>query len=124
MSNNVISGDYAKYFVTTEGFGKKKKLCLLKGGFFGNKTKYIDKSTVDSYEIVDRNSKNLVAGMGGDVLGSTFDEYIVSISFKDGTRALCELNEKYYKMLLSIMYWYFYTHYKHIFDTTFRYVQS
>ncbi len=81
----------------------------------------ISKKKVESYEVVDQEARksmgsSLVKGVVGGALlggigaiagassGKNKVTYTVSIVFKDGKKALCELDEEMYKRVLKALY--------------------
>jgi len=85
------------------------------------KTLDINKKTVESYKLVDKNSYSSVAGhvtnafigriifgpigmITGAVLPSSEEAYLVSLKYKDGSESLIEISKRYYKALAKSMY--------------------
>ena len=99
----------------------KKGLYIDESSLFKKKLTFINKETVESYEDVKNDSGSskkgaltkgvlggAVFGLGGAIAGGTSSKnqskYMVSIIFKDGTKALCELDAHTYEVLLKLMY--------------------
>lgn len=116
--NMVVAGDYSG-FITFKG--DKKGLLITENKFFGAKKTFINKSTVDRYELVMQEgsssmSSGVVRGAAGAALfggigaiagansAKKSNDYTVSIIFKDGIKALCELDNAMYKCLVTVMY--------------------
>jgi hypothetical protein len=109
--NKVIAGDYnGKVIVQT--FGQVN----ISTGFTTRVP--IDKTTVESYEVMDESHRKSVASavgrglVGGFLLGpvgilagglsaKTKGVHIVAIQFKDGKKSLIEVDEKIYKTILQ-----------------------
>lgn len=85
------------------------------------KKQYINKTTVESYEVINKESTKSVASgvargiVGGALLGGVGaiagaasaknkGSYTVSILFKDGKKCLCELDDYMYKRLVEVLY--------------------
>ncbi|AGC67440.1 hypothetical protein Cst_c04180 [Thermoclostridium stercorarium subsp. stercorarium DSM 8532] len=114
MVNSVIAGDYkglgigcaaGKAFITTS---------ILK-------PLYLDKSTVESYEIItEEHRKSVSSGVargliGGALLGpvgmlagglsaKNKGTYQIAIQFKDGKKSLIEVNDKVYKAIIATLF--------------------
>lgn len=99
----------------------KKGLYIDESKLFRKKQTFINKDTVQSYEVVMNDSesskkgsltKGLLGGatfgLAGAIAGGTssksVSKYLVSIVFKDGSRALCELDGHTYEVLLKLLY--------------------
>ena len=99
----------------------KKGLYIDESTMFKKKLTFINKETVDSYELMMNESETTkkgaltkgvlggaVFGLGGAIAGGTSSKkqskYMVSIVFKDGTKALCEMDAQTYEVLLKLMY--------------------
>ena len=116
--NIVLAGDYKQGPV--EYAGPKKGLRIYTG--FGTwKKLYINKETVESYEVVtETNQKSMGSGIvrgavggalfggigaiAGAASGKNAGVHTVSITFKDGTRCLCALDDTLYNALITVMY--------------------
>lgn len=112
--NTVIAGDYEKKQVYLESTLSGKK-AVIKAGFV--KKIYLDKSTVESYEVVDESSRKSAASavgraaVGGFLLGpvglaaalsaKSKGIHTVAIQFKDGSRSLLEVDDKIYKAIVT-----------------------
>lgn len=109
--NAVIAGDYSGKIITVS-FGR----VYISTGF--GKSELVDKSTVDSYELItDEHRKSAASGVarglvGGVLLGpvgmlagglsaKSKGIYQVAIQFKDGKRSLLEVDDKFYKALIK-----------------------
>lgn len=119
ISDNILAGDYmgGVFFID-----RKKGLYISIKKFLQKpQITYINKTTVESYEVVHEQggksvSSGIVKGAVGGALfggigavagassGKSSGVYTVSINFKDGTRCLCDLCEATYKTLLTTMY--------------------
>lgn len=116
--NMVIAGDYSG-FITFKG--DKKGLLITENKFFGAKKTFISKTTVDHYELVmQEGSSSMGSGVARGAVGAALfggvgaiagansakknSDYTVSIVFKDGTKALCELDNAMYKSLVTVLY--------------------
>lgn len=119
--NTVIAGDHLYGTITYKN--KKKGFEILNTSCLGLKKEktYINKETVESWEIFEENGKKSFASgaargiVGAAVLGpvgaiagaataKTKTTYKVSIVFKDGTKSLCELDNGHYKLLVQTLY--------------------
>lgn len=118
MANTVLAGDYSGLISFK---GDKKGLLITENKFFGAKKTFINKTTVDHYELVmQEGNSSMGSGVArGAVCAALFggigaiagansakknSDYTVSIIFKDGTKALCSLDAGNYKALVRIMY--------------------
>lgn len=115
--NTVVAGDYKGYIA----FKNRKKGLYIYGTFgFGKKT-FINKETVDYYEVVGEEQcrsfgSGVAKGIAGAALfggigaiagaasGKTKSNHLVSIVFKDGTKCLCELDDFLFKQFVTVMY--------------------
>ena len=110
--NTVVAGDYK---------GKSIKASLGRIYIDTLLGKDISKKTVESYEVVGQDAQKsmgsgivkgiiggaLLGGIGaiaGASSGKSKVTYTVSIVFKDGKRALCELDEDMYKRVIKALY--------------------
>ncbi len=117
VKNTVVAGDYKGYI----DYKNKKKGLYIYGTFGFGKKIFINKETVDSYEVVGEEDKKsfgsgvvrglvggaLLGGVGavaGAASGKKKTTHTVSIVFKDGTKCLCELDDFMFKNLITIMY--------------------
>lgn len=101
----------------------KKGLYIDESKMLRKKLTYINKDTVESYEIVkddtESTSKGSLTkgvlgaatfGLAGAIVGGsskktkTQHKYLVSVIFKDGTKALCELDSQMYEVLVKLLY--------------------
>lgn len=112
--NKVIAGDYEKKQVYLETTLSGKK-AVIKAGFI--KKVYLDKSTVESYEVIDESSRKSAASavgraaVGGFFLGpvglaaalsaKSKGIHTIAIQFKDGHRSLLEVDDKIYKAIVT-----------------------
>jgi hypothetical protein len=118
--NKVIAGDYDGKSILFS-FGTME---VVTG--FGKMTP-INKDTVDNYEVVDEEKRKSAAsavgrGLVGGIAGSLIlgpvgligglaglsakskGIHIVAIQFKDGKKSLLELDDKYYKGLMKVLF--------------------
>ena len=112
--NKVIAGDYEKKKVSLESTLSGKR-AIIEAGIF--KKVALDKSTVESYEVVDESSRKSAASavgraaVGGFFLGpvglaaalsaKSKGIHTIAIQFKDGTRSLLEVDDKIYKAIIT-----------------------
>lgn len=114
MANKIIAGDYVgQPLMFTAG-----KLIITTGWF---KNLEIDKTTLESYEIItDEVRKSAASGIargavGGALLGpvgliggalsaKNKGTYNIALQFYDGKRSLVEVDDKFYKHLIKIMF--------------------
>lgn len=118
MANTVLAGDYTG-LITYKG--DKKGLLITENKFFHPKKTFINKSTVDQYELVmQEGNASMGSGVARGAVGAALfggigaiagansakknSDYTVSIVFKDGTKALCSLDGDHYKALVRILY--------------------
>lgn len=118
MTDKVIAGDYDGIIVFANS---KNSLLIRDEAMFGKKKAYINKETVDHYEVVDEESGKsfgsgvirgavgaaafgVVGAVAGAASAKNKKEYRVSITFKDGKRVLCSLDKDHYKYLTEIMF--------------------
>ncbi len=118
--NKATSGDHVgeiKYK------NMKKGLYIEETKLFLTKQIFINKETVDGYEVLKDDSESQskgslakgllgasVFGITGAIVGggsrktTTQHRYLVSVKFKDGTKSLCELDDKFYEILIKLLY--------------------
>ena len=112
--NRVIAGDYEKKKVALKSTLSGKK-AVIKAGYI--KVVYLDKKTVESYEVMDETSrKSAVSAVGRAAVGTFFlgvpglaaalsaknkRSHIVAIQFKDGHRSLLEVDDKIYRAIMT-----------------------
>lgn len=123
MKNEIIAGDYLKG--TALDYSMKKH-CLYftyrKGGFFSGEEKvFIDKSTVRGYDVMSEDSKKSmssgimrgaiggavfggVGALAGAMSGKNKGVHTVAIEFNDGKRILCQLDDSWYKTLVTSLF--------------------
>ena len=101
----------------------KKGLYIEESSFLRKKQTFINKETVESYEVVMDDSESVskgslakgvvgaaTFGLAGAIVGGNSKKTKVkhrrrvSITFKDGTKALCELDDEYFEILFKLMY--------------------
>lgn len=117
VKNSVVAGDYKGYI----DYKNKKKGLYIYGTFgFGKKT-FINKETVEGYEVVgEEQYRSLASGIARGVVGAALfggvgaiagassgkskTNHSVSILFKDGTKCLCELDDYMFKKFIEVMY--------------------
>jgi hypothetical protein len=117
MASTILAGDYTGIIC----YHHKKGIYIDNKKTFKHKLTYVNKDTVEKYEVVNEEvSKSMTDGVvkgavGGALLGpigalagvtsgGNKGLYTTSISFKDGTRCLCDLDNDMYKKLLAAMY--------------------
>ena len=93
--NRVIAGDYKKRKVVIKHTYPGKKAAIKLGWIHMYKKIPLDKSTVESYEVVDE-SRALAANSWG--------RHIISIQFKNGRRSLIEVTDKIYRVIMTTLY--------------------
>lgn len=113
VKNKVISGDFnGKDIITAFG--------TLQISVSWKEAREISKNTVDSYEVLDQDSKksavsavgrafvgSFLLGPAGLLAGVTAKKkgvHLVAVEFKDGKRSLLQLNDKGYKILLKQLF--------------------
>jgi len=118
--NQVIAGDYKGGVITWKN-ARKGLLISVPRFLIGPKKIFVNKNTVSEWEVVDQSSrKSLISGaargaagallfggvgaIAGAASGKSKTTYQVSIVFNDGKKALCEIDEKTHKFLLSVLY--------------------
>ena len=117
--NAVIAGDIAGVISYKN---RKKGLQIRDPKIFRKDiVHYVNKDTVESYEVLVEDSHAsfgsgaargvagaaLLGGVGaiaGAASAKKKSEYLVSIVFKDGKRALCSIDDFYYKTLIELLY--------------------
>ena len=117
LKNIVTAGDYKGYI----DFKNAKKGLYIYGTFGLGKKTFINKETVDHYEVIGEESQTslgsgvargiagaaLLGGIGaiaGASSGKKKGLHTVSIIFKDGTKCLCDLDDDMFKHLVTDMY--------------------
>lgn len=111
--NAVVNGDY-KGKLVGQGGGH----AFISVGVF--KSVDLDKTTVDTYEVMDEQyQKSVTSAVGRAAVGNlllgpvgllagvsakTKGAYMVAVQFKDGKRSLMEVDEKIYKAIISTMF--------------------
>lgn len=111
--NKVIAGDYEKKEVSCSG----GKAVINLGGWPVHKKIQLDKTTVESYEVVDESSsKSAASAVGRAAVGAFFlgpvglaaalsakskGSHIIAIQFKDGKKSLIEVDDKIYKTIMT-----------------------
>lgn len=118
IKNIVVAGDYEDKYVR---FKNKKKGLYLDGSFGFGKKVFINKETVDYYEVVGEEeyrsfgssvargiAGGLAFGAVGAIAGATSGKnkstHLVSVVFKDGKRCLCELDHEMFKSFVTVLY--------------------
>jgi hypothetical protein len=107
--NKVIAGDYTGKQVM-QSFG----VITMMTGFVSSII--LDKTTVQSYEVIDEsNQKSAVSAVGRSLVGGFLlgpagllagvtakskGIHIIAVEFKDGKRSLLEIDDKIYKVLM------------------------
>lgn len=99
----------------------KKGLYIDESKLLRKRLTFINKETVESYELMMNESETskkgaltkgvfgaatfgLAGAIAGGTSSKTKSKYVVSIIFKDGTKALCELDSETYNTLLKLLY--------------------
>lgn len=117
VSNTIIAGDYKGYI----DYKNAKKGLYIYGAFGLGKKTFINKETVDRYEVINEEQHtSFASGVARGVVGAMAfggigaiagaasakkkTHHSVSIFFKDGTKCLCELDDDMYKKLVQVMY--------------------
>jgi len=111
--NKVIAGEYVGKNINGS-FG------VVSIGLSFTKTLILDKSTVESYEVItEEHRKSATSGIarglvGGALLGpvgllaglsaKNKGTHTLAVEFKDGTRSLIEIDEKIYKAFIQKMF--------------------
>lgn len=115
--NIVTAGDYKGYI----DFKNKKKGLYIYGTFGLGKKTFINKETVDYYEVIgEEQHKSFGSGVARGIAGAALfggigaiagassakakGTHTVSIVFKDGTKCLCELDDSMFKKFVTVMY--------------------
>lgn len=118
MTSKVIAGDYDGIIMYVNS---KKGLAIEDDALFAKKKAYINKETVDHYEVIDEESSKsfgsgvirgavgaaafgVVGALAGAASAKNKKEYRVAITFKDGKRVLCSLRKADYQTLTEIMF--------------------
>ena len=112
-SNSVLEGDYKG-----KGIIFQKGSLIIVVNFF--KSYPINKTTVDSYEVIDESAQKSVGsavargavgslllgpiGLAAAVTAKKKGVYMVAIQFKDGKRSLIEIDDYLYKNLQRTMF--------------------
>ena len=118
MANTVLAGDYSGLISFK---GDNKVLLITENKFFGAKKTFINKTTVDHYELgMQEGNSSMGSGVARGAVGAALfggigaiagansakkhSDYTVSLIFKAGPKALCSLDADNYKALVRIMY--------------------
>ena len=118
MMSKVVAGDYTGIIMYENA---KKGLVIKDEGLLGKKKAFINKETVDHYEVVDEESSKSfgsgvirgavgaaafggVGALAGAASAKNKKEYRVAITFKDGKRVLCSLDKNDYKTLTEMLF--------------------
>lgn len=112
--NQVIAGEYEGKYVAMSSPNK----VVIVYGFF--KKLVLDKTTVESYEVMDEESrKSATSAVGRGLLGGFLlgpvgmlaglsakkkGVYVIAIQFHDGKKSLIEVNDKIYKVLMKVLF--------------------
>ncbi len=116
--NMVVAGDYEDKYVK---FKNKKQGLYIVGNFGMGKKVFINKETVDYYEVVGEEqyrsfgsglARGIAGGLAfggvGAIAGAASAKnkgsHMVSVVFKDGLKALCELDDDMFKNLVTVLY--------------------
>lgn len=117
VKNIIVAGDYKGYI----DFQNKKKGLYIYGAFGLGKKTYINKETVERYEVMGQESnQSLGSGVARGAVGGLLfggigalagassaknkTTHTVSIIFKNGTKCLCELDDYMFKNLIAVLY--------------------
>lgn len=111
--NKVIAGDYEGKQISS-AFG----VVLISTSF--TKSVTLDKTTVETYEVIDENSRKSASSavgrafVGGVILGpvgwlagltaKSKGTHVVAVEFKDGKRSLLEIDDKIYSTLTKKLF--------------------
>lgn len=111
--NAVIAGDYPDYWVSYSS----GKVYMYDSKNSQRDKIYLDKHTIQNYDVVNENYKKTVSGVvGRAAIGAAFlgpigllagataknkGTYVVAVSFKNGRKSLLEIDEKRYKLLVT-----------------------
>ena len=118
MMSKVVAGDYTGIIMYENA---KKGLVIKDEGLLGKKKAFINKETVDHYELVDEESSKsfgsgvirgavgaaafgAVGALAGAASAKNKKEYRVAITFKDEKRVLCSLDKNDYKTLTEMLF--------------------
>lgn len=113
--NMVIAGDYAN-----KGVGGNGLIAFISLGFGLKNMLILDKTTVESYEIVDEETrKSAASGVARGAVGAALlgpiglmaglsaknkNTYTIALRFKDGKNSLIEIDQKIYKVLIRNLF--------------------
>lgn len=113
--NMVIAGDYAN-----KGVGGNGLIAFISLGFGLKNMLILDKTTVESYEIVDEETrKSAASGVARGAVGAALlgpiglmaglsaknkNTYTIALRFKDGKNSLIEIDQKIYKVLIRKLF--------------------
>lgn len=117
VSNIITAGDYKGYI----DYKNKKKGLYIYGAFGLGKKTFINKETVDHYEVIGEEQHQsfgsgvaratiggVLFGVGGAVAGAASGKkkglHTVSVVFKDGTKFMCNLDDLMFKHLIETLY--------------------
>jgi hypothetical protein len=120
MICRIIAGDYEKCNLMIHQPFLKKEIIYICVGFNKKNWIKIDRETVDEYELITEESTKSVksavgrAFVGGILLGGvgllagvtakSKGIYRVAIQFKDGKRSMLEVDDRYYKKIMEILF--------------------
>ncbi len=117
LTNIVEAGDYKGYIA----FKNKKKGLYIYGTFGFGKKAFINKETVDYFEVVgEEEYKSFGSGVARGLAGAALfggvgaiagaasckkkGTHLVSIVFKDQSKCLCTLDDDMFKNLIIVLY--------------------
>lgn len=117
ITNVITAGDYKGYI----DFKNAKKGLYIYGAFGLGKKTFINKDTVDHYEVIgEETNTSFGSGVTRGILGAAAfgavgaiagassakkkGIHTVSIVFKDGTKRLCDLDDGMFKHLIEVLY--------------------
>ena len=115
--NTVIAGDYAKKKISYKTTWSGKKVVIQAGII---KLVPLDKKTVESYEVIEEDSRtSATSAIGRAAVGSFFlgdvglaaalsakkkKTRLVAVQFKDGRRSLLAVEDKIYKAIMTTLF--------------------
>ena len=115
--NKVIAGDYEKKKICFKSTWSGKKV-VIQSSYI--KVTPIDKNTVESYEVIEEDSRiSATSAIGRAAVGSFFlgsaglaaglsakkrKTRLVAVQFKDGKRSLLEVDDKIYRAIMTSVF--------------------
>jgi hypothetical protein len=106
IKNTVQAGDFKQKYVR---YKNKKKGLYLEGSFGLGSKVWINKNTVDFYEVIGEEqyrsfSSSVARGVAGASSGKTKGTHLVSIVFKNSKKCLIALDDDMFKNLVIVLY--------------------